>query len=405
MNSIKAIRSERDHAAALARIEMLMEAEPGTPAAEELDVLADLVEHYEAKHFPIPKPTPLEAIQFRMEQAGLTQRDLIPYLGSRARVSEVLSGKRQLTMAAARALHEHLGIPADVLLQQPEPVGKKEPDSAEYKRYPLKEMARRGWVRDMPRLDEHAPQLINELIASTGCGDATASGLYRRNNHARTNAKSDPHALEAWCWQVLAMANAALPRAAWVEGTVTPTFLREVSQLSWSSDGPRLAKEFLAQHGLPLVALAHLPRTHLDGAALRLADGRPVVGLTLRYDRIDHFWFSLLHELAHVGLHLGSAECEGFVDDLSLRSAGSAPTDPREAEADAWAEEALIPAEIWATSPAREFATPASVEELARSLRIHPAIIAGRIRFERRNYKLLSHYVGAREVRRHFPDM
>lgn len=405
MSSIKPIRSEQDHAAALARIELLMDAEPGTPEAEELDLLADLVEHYEAKHFPIPRPTPLEAIRFRMEQSDLTQRDLIPVFGSRAKVSEVLSGKRPLTMSAARALHEHFGIPADVLLQPLQAGDGPAQTRLEYKRYPLKEMARRGWVRDMPRPAEHARELIDELIARTGCDRAAAAGLYRKNDHARANAKTDPHALEAWCWQVLAMASADPPRTPWVEGTVTPVFLREVAQLSWSSEGPRLAREFLAQHGIALVVLAHLPRTHLDGAALRLADGRPVVALTVRYDRIDHFWFSLLHELAHVGLHLGSAECQGFVDDLSLRSAGSAATDPREAEADRWAEEALIPRETWETSPVREAPTPAAVEELARTLRVHPAVIAGRVRHEQRNYKLLSHYVGVGEVRRHFPAM
>lgn len=405
MSSIKPIRSEQDHAAALARIELLMDAEPGTPDAEELDLLAELVEHYEMRHFPIPKPTPLEAIQFRMEQAGLTQRDLVPYFGSRARVSELLSGKRQLTLSDARALHEHLGIPADILLQKPEPAATAPAEDLEYKRYPVREMARRGWVRDLPRPLEHAHELVNELIARTGCARTAIAGLYRKNDHARTNAKTDPHALEAWCWAVLARANENAPRARWVEGTVTPAFLREVAQLSWSDEGPKLAREFLARHGIPLVALAHLPRTHLDGAALRLADGRPVVALTLRYDRLDHFWFSLLHELAHVGLHLGSAGCAGFVDDLSLQSVDSSLADPREAEADTWAGEALIPAEIWETSPARELATPVAVEELARSLRIHPAIIAGRIRYERRNYKLLSHYVGSGEVRRHFPGM
>lgn len=405
MSSIKPIRSEQDHAAALARIELLMDADPGTPEAAELDLLADLVEHYEIRHFPIPKPTPLEAIRFRMEQAGLTQRDLIPYFGSRARVSEVLSGKRQLTLSDARALHEHLGIPAEVLLQKPEPSATSPDDQLEYKRYPLKEMARRGWVRDMPRPLEHAHDLINELIARTGSDRAAIAGLYRKNDHARSNAKTDPHALEAWCWAVLARANENLPRARWVEGTVTPAFLREVAQLSWSDEGPKLAQEFLARHGIPLVVLAHMPRTHLDGAALRLSDGRPVVALTLRYDRLDHFWFSLLHELAHVGLHLGSGDCAGFVDDLSLRSADAGDADPRETEADAWAEDALIPGKVWETSLVRELATPTAVEELARSLRIHPAIIAGRVRHEQRNYKLLSHYVGSGEVRKHFSSM
>ena len=108
------------------------------------------------------------------------------------------------------------------------------------------------------------------------------------------------------------------------------------------------AKEFLAQHGVGLEYVKHLPRTHLDGAALRLADGTPVIGLTLRYDRIDNFWFTLLHELAHVGLHLDDCSDEnGFVDDLSLRGVESGGGDAKEQEADQLAQDALIPPEIW----------------------------------------------------------
>lgn len=107
MGMIKPIRIEADYEAALARIDALMDAEPGTPEGEELDILADLVEHYEAKHVPMSYPSAVAAIEFRLEQAGLTQRDLVPFIGSRAKVSEVLSGKRRITMPIARALHEH----------------------------------------------------------------------------------------------------------------------------------------------------------------------------------------------------------------------------------------------------------------------------------------------------------
>src|SRR3546814_3504801 len=112
------------------------------------------------------------------------------------------------------------------------------------------------------------------------------------------------YALKAWCWQVLATANEDRPSTAYEPGTVTLEFLRQIARLSWSEDGPRLAKEFLARHGIPLVVVPHLPRTHLDGAALRLGDGRPVIGLTLRYDRVDNFWFCLLQEPAKVGGHM-----------------------------------------------------------------------------------------------------
>ena len=105
MSKIKAIRNDADHDAALVRIDALMNAEPGTPEGEELDVLTDLVEHYEEKHVPMGFPSAIAAIEFRLEQAGLSPRELIPFIGSRAKVSEVLSGKRQLTMSMARALH------------------------------------------------------------------------------------------------------------------------------------------------------------------------------------------------------------------------------------------------------------------------------------------------------------
>ena len=93
-----------------------MDAEPGGADGQELDALADLVELYECKNEPMGYPDPVAAIGFRMEQARLSPRDLIPFIGSRAKVSEVLSGKRAITMPMARALHEHLGIPVDVLL-------------------------------------------------------------------------------------------------------------------------------------------------------------------------------------------------------------------------------------------------------------------------------------------------
>lgn len=119
MSNTRAIRAKADYESALSRIDVLMDAAPGTPEGEELDVLVDLVELYESREEPIGYPCPIEAIQFRMDQAGLSPRDLIPLLGSRSKVSEVLSGGRPLTLQMARALHANLGIPADVLLQQP----------------------------------------------------------------------------------------------------------------------------------------------------------------------------------------------------------------------------------------------------------------------------------------------
>lgn len=113
---IHPVRTERDYDAAAARITELMGSEPGSAAGDELDVLATLVELYEGRHFPISTPDPMTILKFQMEQQGLTRRDLEPMIGSRARVSEVLNGKRALTLPMIRRIHAGLGIPVDLLV-------------------------------------------------------------------------------------------------------------------------------------------------------------------------------------------------------------------------------------------------------------------------------------------------
>lgn len=113
---IKPIRSEADYEAALARVETLWGAKLGTPEGDTLDVLATLIDLYESERFPFDLPDPVDAIQFRMEQQGLTRKDLEPMIGSRTRVSEILNRKRGLSIEMIRRLHTGLGIPADVLI-------------------------------------------------------------------------------------------------------------------------------------------------------------------------------------------------------------------------------------------------------------------------------------------------
>ncbi len=114
---IKPVRTEADYAEALARIERLMDARPGTPQMDELEVLATLVEAYEAQHHVIDAPDPVEAIKFRMEQEGLKQKDLVDIVGSKSRVSEVLNRKRKLTIEMIRNLHRQLHIPIESLFR------------------------------------------------------------------------------------------------------------------------------------------------------------------------------------------------------------------------------------------------------------------------------------------------
>lgn len=401
-SKIRPIRTEKDYVATLARIDALLDAEPGSAEFDELDVLVDLVELYESKDEPMGYPSPVAAIRFRMEQENLSPRDLIPFIGSRSKVSEVLSGKRAITMPMARALHEHLGIPADVLLHESGAELGDPLADMEWSRFPVKAMAKLGWIPDRDNLVRHAGEIMRDVINRAGGPEVASAALYRKNDHMRTNAKTEPYALKAWCWQVLAMANEERPRTNYKRGTVTLDFMKKVAQLSWSEEGPRLAKELLAKHGISLMIVQHLPKTYLDGVVLQLGDGRPVIGLTLRYDRIDNFWFCLLHELAHVGRHMDNDKGNAFVDDLTLRKVEDGKEDPRERQADEWAEEALIPKAVWEASAVKDHPTPMAVMNLANSLGIHPAIVAGRVRYQEQNYRLLSQFVGTGAVRRQF---
>jgi len=138
--------------------------------------------------------------------------------------------------------------------------------------------------------------------------------------------------------------------------------------------------------------MEHLPGTYLDGAAMRRGDGSAIIALTLRHDRIDNFWFTLLHEIAHVSLHL-SSDTQVILDDLELRSAEAV-----EAEADRFAQHALIPDEVWQAKAKADF-TAADVIDLAQDLHIHPAIVAGRWQREYRDYRRFAKLLGHGEVR------
>jgi len=117
MADVRPIRTKRDHEAALKEVERLWGAKAGTREGDKVDVLATLIDAYEAEHYPMDPPDPIEAIKFRMEQQGLKRRDLEEIIGTRTRIAEILNRKRGLSIAMIRRLHERLGISADVLIR------------------------------------------------------------------------------------------------------------------------------------------------------------------------------------------------------------------------------------------------------------------------------------------------
>jgi HTH-type transcriptional regulator/antitoxin HigA len=333
-----------------------------------------------------------------MEQEGLTNKDLVPYIGSTAKVSEVLSGKRDLTLSMIRAINKHLGIPAEVLIQEPGGTIPEDVEGLEWSRFPVTEMAKRGFIKAKANVKDQAERIMRSLIDRVG-GFEVAAPLCRKNDGSRRNAKMDSYALAAWCMYVLGEAAGTKLKAKYKKDVITPAFLRTLAKLSAYDDGPKRAQKFLSEHGIALVIAPHLMNTYLDGAAMLLKNGTPVIGMTLRYDRLDNFWFCLLHELTHVSRHLGDDSERLFVDDLDLRANND---DEREKEADAWAEEALIPHKEWMDHPAQDAPYPSNVVSLAQRVGVHPAIVAGRIRWRDRNYRILSQFVGNGEVRKHF---
>lgn len=398
------IKTEEDYNKALARIDELMDAKPGTAEMDELELVTALVEMYEERNFPISRPGPVDAIKFRMDQLGLKQKDLIPLLGTKSKVSEVLNGKRPLTLAMMRKVHKGLGIPAEVLLREPGGEFPETPPDLDWSRFPVREMARRGWLPMVDGIRERAEEVMLPFVESAGGLDAVPSPLLRQGLAGRLNDRADRYAVSAWCMRVTALARRIRLETPFEQRSLAPAVLRDVARLSFFEDGPLLAREFLMKHGIHLIVVPHLARTYLDGGAFLLSDGSAIVGLTLRHDRLDNFWFTLLHELAHLARHL-SDECRLLVDDLDLCSTnGEGGIGHAENEADEMASTALVPRRYRSVLEPAEIPSASDVLSLAAKLKVHPALVAGRIRFKRNNYRILSNLVGSGQVRRLFPE-
>lgn len=409
LDMIAVIKSEAQYHEVLARVATLAEADPASDSDEgrELEVLALLVQEYERRTFPLAPPSPLAAIRLRMDQLGLAPKDLTPYLGARSKVSEVLSGKRPLSLSMIRALHTGLAIPLESLVS--EELDDEPSERIEWDRFPVREMIRRGWIH----VDERAAKktigfsdakgVMEEFFRPIG-GPSMAVGVLHKTDYVRASRSSDRFALAAWAGYVRRCSEQTRPLGTFSPGEWGADRLRELRSLSRYEEGPRLAVQFLVEHGVVVIIAPHLKRTRLDGAAMLREDGTPVIGLTLRHDRLDNFWFTLFHELMHVLLHLRASrppvsEKSLFIDDLDVAPDAS----PAETEADAAAREALLPRVHWESSAVRYAVAPATVTQLARAVGVGDAIVAGRVRYERRNYRLLSSMIGPGRVRSLFP--
>ena len=399
MNKIKVIKTEQDYKDALGLLETLVAHDPSpeTEEGEQLNLLSALIEDYEAREFPQSLPDPIEAIKFRMEQSNLTPSDLIPYLGSRSRVSEILSGKRQLTLDMVRALEAGLGIPAKVLIQKP-----KEADS-QYENWDptlVKEMTSRGYFSKDLLQKFNGAQLIEKFFSNIGSQPQLVVGMLRKTSY-RSSPLTDRRALTAWSARVMQKAIEIKVSSKYKKGTVTLGFMHELAKLSNANNGPILAQEFLNKYGIILVIEPHFSKTYLDGAVLLTNKDNPVIGLTIRHYRVDNFWFTLMHELAHISLHFDEG-IDLFFDEIE--GIKSVNLSEKEREADQLAAEALLPKAKWEISPARLIPSAMAAKSLANELKVHPAIIAGQIRHKGNKYTYLNKMITDAKVRDLFPN-
>ncbi|RFC31340.1 MAG: HTH-type transcriptional regulator / antitoxin HigA [Candidatus Nitrotoga sp. MKT] len=401
--NIKVIKSRNDYEHAMARLTALMTLDPkdGSKEDNELELLALVIEDYECKIVPFVVPDPIEAIIFRMDQMKLGRKELEPYIGSISKVSEVLSRKRPLSLSMIRRLHKGLGIPADVLIggaESSQTVIGEEPEM-EYTKFPLKEMLERGCFGEFKgnaqRLKDYAEDLTLKFMHGLLPKQA-APAFLRAPLHQRGTRGADGYAQLAWRLCVIKKARANPAPREYKKSIITAKWLKDLARLSAFEDGPRLAREQLGMAGITLVIEPHFKGTYLDGAAM-LDEGRPVVAMTLRHDRLDNFWFVLMHELAHVAKHLDEAH-PLFTDDLDSPD----ELDRIEREADDMAGEALIPQIAWQKSAARTSHLTTDVVALAEKLGVHPAIVAGRVRHETKNFRLLARQLGQGQASRHF---
>lgn len=394
----KIIKTEAEYEAALAHLETLMFATPDSPEEAELELFSLLIEKYEEEHYPIELPDPIEAIKFRMEQGGLTRKDMRKYLGSQSKVSEVLNYKRPLSLSMIRSLNEGLSIPAEVLLQEPG----KELDNCQYyyREFPFSEMFKRGYFKSFNGTFQQAKSQAEELLEALF---SVFAGQMSEQTYCKKSDKDiDRNALLAWQARILDLAlHENLPLFSRPE--LTEGFIREVVKLSYFSSGPQLAKELLNKKGLHFITLPHLPKTYLDGTCFNSPDGRPVIGMTLRYDRLDNFWFTLVHELAHIYLHLDNSNIV-FFDDTEHYI--EEPENPQEKEANEFARDILIPREEWQQASPTLLTSGKNVSLMlfADRLGISPAIVAGRVRCESSDYQLFTQLIGYKKVREQFTE-
>ncbi len=257
------------------------------------------------------------------------------------------------------------------------------------------EMIELGWLpSDTSKNTEMQAQTIVTLLH--GFPQSSPALLRGSIDIADIKKIKDPR-LTAWLAYLNWLSTRERHESPFKPGCVSIDTIQHVARLSVHDDGPVRAVKYLRKLGVSVHVTRAIPGTRVDGCAFWCLANRPLIGLSLRYDRLDNFWFSLLHECAHVALHV-TGQNQAFADDFSVRDA----LEDVEIEANLVAADAAIPRAMWKRSEAAKWATPANIERIAREAGVHPSIAAGRVRYEKNDYTLFGKLIGQGQVAKLF---
>lgn len=342
---------------------------------------------------------PLILIKARIAN-GLTQSELASSLELKEQQiqryeAELYSSASLKTLLKIAKLLK-VKIKGDVQIKEVET--QEAPEILNIKNYPFKEMYKRKWLGLHGTLNDayqKSEELLFQFFDKAGLYRSKTFGLTKKS--IRTGKQTNEFALNAWYARVILKARNQIVHQQFDHSIITKEWLKNLANLSIEDDGPNKVAEYLINSGIRFVIEPQLEGTYLDGAALLIDHNFPIIAMTLRYDRLDNFWFVLFHEIAHIHLHLGEM-LEAIFDDLDTK------TDGIENEADAFALDALIPNEIWKKSLVRFSPSNDAIINQAKKLGVHPSLIAGRIRRETGKYHLFVDLIGQGEVRKHFSE-
>jgi HTH-type transcriptional regulator / antitoxin HigA len=261
----------------------------------------------------------------------------------------------------------------------------------------VREMVRRKWFATSTNGDKQSARaqgLFDFVFAGRGLGPEFASAtLFRRQRADRSLLVE--LVTHVWLLKVRDKALEA-PKLPFESKKLNQESISQLVKLSPQKDGPCRAIQFLEALGVRVILESSLPGMRTDGASFFVPDRGPVIALTLRYDRLDSFWFTLLHEIAHITLHITKGNGAVFVDSLEDEERGELEV---EAEADAFAMDSFVPRDAWQRSDAYKVGTEAAIVALANKHEIHPAVVAGRLRFEKKRYWSHADLLGNGQVR------